>query len=380
MSAVVRLWLPDQPEQEAKPADLTVREAWQRLVETEHRARGLAESTLRDQRTHLRRFEEWWSSHRTVHPMARAVDRRDLKDWRIWLQEELSGIDPLKSDLGREDREKLESKARNVNKHVGTLQQILAAAYRDGLVPMAHSLRPLECDAVGPKVRLNLDEASALYRACEVARWPHGRRSVLGWRTFFLLECVYGQRTQELYAYEPDHEPLRWSNLVLDPACPDNDGQDLFEAGWLCYVPQKQRAKKRAAVILPLSVDARRHLDALRRDNTLDDRVFAWPRCHKSFRGQWDEIRNRAAVALKEKTVRIAQLQIKQLRKTAHTWHKEAGGREIADMVTGHAPRGVSAAHYDVPYGQLIRHFAGMRWPEAFADPLPTSDRQRMLF
>lgn len=383
MSAI-RLWVPDDVRQDATQEtgseELTVREAWERLVEREHRARGLAESTLRDQRTHLRRWEEWWVNLRLSQPKVRAVGRQELKDWRIWLQQQLSGVDPTKADLRREERAKIEGVARNTNKHLATVQQVLSAAYQDGLVPMAHKLRPLECESVGPKVKLSFDEASALYRCCEIARWPLGRKSVLGWRTFFLFECVYGLRTQELFAYESDHEPLRWSNLLFAGPCPDNDGQDVCASGWLRYVPQKQRAKKRAPVILPLAADARRHLEAMR--GTAEDKepVFAWPRAWKSFSTQWDAIRTAAAEAVK--SPRLKTLQIKQLRKTAHSWHKEHGGREIADMVTGHAPRGVSAAHYDVPYGTLISHFAGMGWPVAFADPLPRveSERQRMLF
>jgi hypothetical protein len=380
MSAL-KLWLPNAADpSDQEQTDLTVRAAWQSLVEREHRARGLAESTLRDQRTHLRRFEEWWSNHRSYNPMLRAVGRTELKDWRIWLQQELSGVDPLKDDIRREEREKIEAKHRNVNKHLATVQQVLAAGYAEGIVPTAHHLKPLECYSVAAKVKLSYEEAGALYRACDVAKWPAGRRSVVQWRSFVLLDCVYGMRTQELYAHEPDHEPLRWSNVLFAERCPDNDGEDCWQYGWLRYVPQKQRAKKRAAVVLPLSADARRHLDALRGQAGDADPVFPWPRCHKSFYAQWDAIRREAAKRIG--SARLAELDLKQIRKTCHTWHKERGGKEIAETVTGHAPRGVSERHYDVPYGRLIEHFRVMAWPEAFADPLPRTDaeRQRLLF
>jgi len=378
-----------------QPSDWTLRQAYEELVVREHRARGKAASTLRDHRTHVDRWEEYWraapqgeggpqllggaaggANHRIGNPMVQTIGRSDLRAWRDWL---LVTLRPRR-DVGRD---KQEAVARNVNKHVGTVQKILGACVDEGLLESVPRLRPLDCAGANEPVALTQVEAGAVYRACDVATWPtRGALTQLRWRSAIVIWTTYGLRCQELTAFEADHEPLRWSNVRFDPGCPANGGRTVAPHGWLSYVPQKQRRKKPRPVVVPLTLPARRHLDALRRTAGGDDEpVLPVPRAGKGFYEQWHSIASAAAERCGRPA--LAALQISHLRETCVTWHRDWEQHPgISELITGHAPRSIQQRHYDVPYGRLVEHLGRCTWPEAWDDPLPVeaSTRQLRLF
>lgn len=366
------------PAHEPPDSSPTIREAWEALIRRDLRSRGGAESTLQNHRTYLRRFEHWWANSRLQQPRVAAVGRAELRDWRDWLQAEFAGVDPQRDDLTPDEIRKLSAVAALVNKHVSLVQQILRACCDEGLVPAAIRLKRLDAIVEADKVELQPDEVGALYRACDGVQWPTtGREDQLRWKSLIVTLTTYGPRIQDAYAYDSRRGPLRWENVLTAPACPGNDGRDSWPDGWISYVPWKTRRKKPLPVIVPISAEARRHFDALRELGGESGLVWPWPRSGKAFRAEWAAICRRASAG-RERSLETITPQ--NLRQTAHSWHEDVGGQKIADLVTGHAARGVSARFYDVPYRRLCEHFGRMTWPEAFADPLPRPDRQLRLF
>lgn len=368
--------LPYEPPPEASTK--TLADAFDELVLPELVARRRKPDTVDEYRLHLRRWEDYWKArqfqvgekHRISNPVLLQINRRLLVEWRGHLTETLGGSN------------------RNVNKHLGTAQAILAAAVKHGWLYGAPKLEPLPHAKAARKLYLSYEQLGRLYDACAEATWPpveaaRGPRRehppAVEWRAALVLFFNYGFRTQELIRFESDMRTLTWGNVTFDAATPAEGGQATCEHGWLWYVPQKQEWQKDEPLVLPLNAVARAHLESVRPRNPDPRRpVFDWPLCHVHLYSQWRRLLAIADLRPKPnlKTGEQEEYHFKHLRKSCVTWHNYYCPG-IAPYITGHAEdrdeaaagkaaSRVSATHYDNPEQVLVRVLNEFPQPEQF--------------
>ena len=348
-----------------------------------------AKETIGEYWTHLRRWEECpWSDlvgpdgfaqYGTTSPVLPWIDLGHLQFFQDWLAGQLD-----------DDGEPVYS-ARTINKHLGTVKAILSAAGPYGVQQYPHKLPPLPTNRAGRKLHLSLAEADELKLACRCATWPKHDRipPPLLWETLVVGFCVYGFRTQEQVRYETDKDPLQWERITDQTAHP-GDAKGLHgpvesPCGWLTYTPQKQKRMKPEPLHLPLVACYRAHLDAIRErlENPMQPRgpVFAVPMSNEAFYAQWKAIVARAGIAPKAtSTGAQAAYEIRHLRKTAATWIGNHAGKDVAELVLGHADRSVSGTHYVEQAEKVVAALATLPLPESFQRPLFAGDRQLTLF
>jgi integrase len=302
-----------------------------------------------------------FGSELSTEPSVDQINQAVLAEFRVWLVQE-------------QPRSKL-----TINRAMRNIRSILLAAESAGAIDGAPTLRRLPAAKNRAKVYIQSDHVEAIYRACKVATWPiqdEQRRPLphdpaTYWRAAIVMWWCYGFRTQELIAYEHDHEPLTWSQISYELTSPISEVQS--EQGWLWYVPQKQEALKPEPLVLPLCQAARRALQSIRPrqfDATLP--VFPFPLWKKEFYGTWAAIVRAANV--RPRWIGGEQVyQIKHLRKSCATYHN-LHNRGIAPFILGHASRDNEAVamtdgHYDNVELALVRHFASVPVPSAFSSP-----------
>lgn len=313
----------------------SVRQAYELGKRVELAKQEARPATYADYATHLRRWDEYWTAaDRSGAPMSVGqVRRRHLEQWRDWLGRQLKGKNvPL-----------------NLNKHLRSIQAILAWCERQEVIGRAPSLERLPCEAAAEKHYFTYEELDRLYEACDQVDWPTLDRAGeplllppgIQWQTAIVLWFHYGFRTQELIQFEPDHEPLPWRQITWDAETPAQDGHARNECGWLWYVPQKQRRKKPQPLILPMNAVVSAHLRAIR-PVLCDDRlpVFHWPLSADRLYGTWDSLCHRARVRPKRNLItgEHPKYHLRHFRKTCTTWlNRHRPG--IAPLITGHAER-----------------------------------------
>ena len=203
----------------------------------------------------------------------------------------------------------------------------------------------------------DLSEIGKGYDACEIARWPQSTvfrpAPVALWRLLWVLSYTYGPRTEDLLS-------LRWDSIHWDSLCPADEIARLeWKFGWLVYTPKKTRRHKPTPLRLPLTECARLHLESLRslRLRRPDGPIFGFPTnkrdLHKQRRAIWRQAGIDEGYTFQE------------LRKTCSTtWNDLRPG--LGEHVTGHAPRGVNAVHYDTDLRRLCQLVPQFPQPEAF--------------
>lgn len=335
---------------------------------------GRAAATIAAYRRHLRAWETW-----SGNAAVASVRQIDLYEWQGHLASQ--GL-----------------KARNVNKHLGSIQAVLARCSRLEVIQRALQVEPLPANAVGRKDYLRfltaaelaadpgtppaaspdpaasaephpLDELSRVFAACSAATWPDrsripGRRKagrsidpVLHWRAAVALWCTYGFRTGDLVAYRAGHRPICWQHVLSTPG--HDQGIARNEHGWIRWVPLKTSRVKSDPLLLPLTAPAAEALRAVRPAEPLPDQhCFDWPLDDARLYATWREILAAAGIT--------RAILPKHLRKTAHTWWEHFATREIADEITGHAPRGVGARHYTHAELALVEAARKMPVPSAW--------------
>jgi len=361
---------------ESQAKRLTIREVFERHKLPELTTRGRARATLAEYRCHLARWEEWAANYWITNPVVQDVKRAELEAFRVWL-----GKRPKAS-------------ARTVNKHLGTIECLLATAAEHWLIDRAPKLEPLSASKAGRKLYLSYDQLSRLYQACGVAEWPKRRKSggnlsygpAAGWRALIVLLFNYGARTQEFVAYRRTELPaLTWRQVSWDEESPADAGQCRCRFGWMWYTPAKQKRAKPDPLVLPLNEVAAGHLRSLATPLGAREElpVFDWPWSPKELYGQWQAIVDAAGVRPKKSLdgSEDDEYSLKHLRKTCATWHQQHSPG-VAPLILGHAKRSVSDEHYVAAEGQILRAVLGLPQPEAFYEGLkkPVTDRQGMLF
>lgn len=214
----------------------------------------------------------------------------------------------------------------------------------------------------GSKRILTIEELDSLYSACTHATWPGGKcpPAACLWRSMLVMWYAYGLRTQ-------DCAQLSWSAVITDRHSPDPDSTATWEHGWLTYVPAKTARRKSAALVLPLSDVARRHLESIRSEREL---IFALPNSPNDFYGQWKALLTSAGVR---------KCQIKDLRKTCNTaYNRIPGLRGIGSWILGHAPRGVNATFYTGVEAELLAAIPQLPYPPAMV--AGATERQKWLW
>lgn len=313
-----------------------------------------------------------------AYPVLRISDIRhtDLVSWRDWLV----------SSQG------LSASNRTANKHLGSLQAILAIAAEREAHPAPPKIKPLETKKAARKAYLTYDQVGAIYEACDVATWPTADAdgyplpysSSTYWRAFVVMQFNYGQRTQELASYERAYDTLRWKQVWWDAETPAPEGSAENPHGWFFYVPQKQKRVKEDALVLPLNETAARHLRSIMPPGGGDPeaRIFPFPYSNESFYETWEAIVKASGVRLKVdlKTGERPPIHIKLFRKTCETWHdyhsKGDGRAGMGEIITGHAERSVSGKHYANRERRLVEAVNALPQPPAFN----TTDQQQRLF
>jgi len=342
-------------------------EAYEELMKPHLRRKNRRLATYREYETCLRRWEAF-SKDRSHRPILQTLSAGVLEDFQDWLLDTLKG----------------KNVENTVNKHVKAVLAIMRRAKRRGELQNVPDVEMLDANRVAGKRYLEYEEVDALYRACEIAKWPpptHRTQCNASrlWRAAIVVYFNYGLRTQELMAYEGDHDGVRWSSVFWEDRTPDPDGHARNEHGWIRYTPQKQRWAKNEPVTLPLNEITRKHLEGIRPQAPgEDDRVFEVPLCSNSFYDQWRAICEKAGRDTGNESLR--SLEVKGLRKTASTWHNKTTPG-IAPFVLGHAERGVNAMHYTNVEQQLVEHFAKFPQPESFTEEITNGrDEQLWLF
>lgn len=311
-----------------------------------------SKATERNHLTYLKRWEAY-CNHRSMTPMAEleSVTRQVLLEYQKWL----SG------------KEKLS--AANTNKHVEWLQMVLDWAEQAEWIGRAPKrLDGLE-DAPGQASlfdayqRVSWEELDRLYGECGGAIWPSTSQFDRDcWRLIIVLYTVYGMRTRDLVATESYHRSIKVGAVLRVEACPFNRGRVSWPHGWLRWVPQKTARKKPLPVIVPLTDEARRHLDLVcGPDRGPEERLINWPLSAHGFYAELRRLMERAKL----------EFRLMDLRKTCSSWHKDHGckSERLADYITGHSPRSVAQRHYYVPDRRLVRHFGKLagHWPKGFS-------------
>jgi integrase len=350
---------------------------------------------IRESELHLERWRAWWQS-RAAQETPQHTDRlsvcslspyssgeipalevtpEDVIAWRQWLPKQ-KGLFP--DGVSH----------RTLNKHVQTILSVLAAAAdarRPGFVRFKVAKL---AEGAAPKFYFTREQLDALYHAADAAEWPRIGDLSPGdfWRSTFVLFTNFGFRTQELVAFEPDHQPLLVGNFWWQPETPDPEGTAINSYGWLSYVPQKQKRKKPKPLYLPLNRCVQAHVQMVlsARDFKKGDRdpLFPIPHCNRSFYAAWQTILRAAKVRPKASLDGTPQdFELRHFRKTCTTWmNRHRPG--IAPYITGHASRdtsSVSEIHYNNAELAVLEALQTFPQPMAF-EKIYRATRQQSLF
>ena len=310
-----------------------------------------SKGTERNHATYLKRWEAFNHHSGRMMVAVESVGRQTLIEYQSWLQ----------------SHEKLSPA--NTNKHVEWLQMVLDWAEQAEWIPRAPRRldgvpdAPAEATLFDDYQRISWGEIDRLYLACGSATWPSGSTFDRDcWRLLVVLYTTYGMRTRDLVATESYNTAITCGAFVRQERCPANRGRVTWEHGWLRWVPAKTARKKPLPVIVPLSAEARRHLDMVCvPGRKSEERLINWPLSAKGFYAQLGRLMEAAGL----------EFRLMDLRKTCSTWHKDHGckSERLADYITGHSPRSVAQRHYYVPDRRLVRHFGKLagHWPTSFS-------------
>lgn len=341
MIAGVRLFQPEEA-----PGPRKLRECYDEWLRPQHQ-RKASRSTLQEYETTLRHWERL-----TGDPAVSSVVQKTIDDF----------VDALLAD------EPKPKQPETVNKHLRNLRTILRRCVPQGVSPRGqthgrHVLDWLPTLDMLPETKpeprvIDLDELTAIYKACSVATRVTGAvPAPLVWRTLLLTKYTFGPRTRDLCLM-----PL--SALYLDPPCPLARLRKVeHEHGWIGYVATKTRRYKPYPLYLPIPKLLRLHIDELLKVLG-GTRLFPVGNRMNDWHAQWNEIQRAAKI---DEPLYL----LKELRQTcATTWNEiEGSGGLLGEHVCGHAKLGVNARHYDQATRRVVR----------YVSEFPYSD-QMMLF
>jgi len=344
-------------------------------------AKGMSADRLGEYATYIRRWESCCLEHWTATPGLQEISPLTLEDYRSYL------VDSLKVPVGAAD------------KHVQGVSALLKWAADDWIIERVPRVRKTDTKArQGLKWVFSAADIDALYAACDGVEWPAKFRDGTPcengadyWRLFLVAGWNFGPRVQEWWACESDTAPIAWGGVIWDRMA-EIEGRSVRSShGWAQWTATKTGHR----FTLPLHTVVRSHLErvyhALPADRRDPDRpVFDFPLSRGTKRpgrplspadgwyaAWWDLVRRAGFRPKKGKDGRHRTHRPGQLRKTAHTLHRdnviEVDGRtvrvgEIADFVTGHSGgRNVSLRHYYRSVDAVIATCESLRQPASFA-------------
>jgi integrase len=195
---------------------------------------------------------------------------------------------------------------------------------------------------------------SAIYAACDVATWPRRKRTGCApadwWRALLVLLFNLGPRTQ-------DAGRLQWEHVSLDQR-------------HLQFVARKTRKLQ----FMPLNDVLVWHLRKLQGGPS--PLVFVGMKTNRQLYETWKKIQREAGIALGKA---FAPYDFRDLRHTCATVYDEQFPG-VAELILGHALRGVTRRHYINPTGRIKRAVERLKQPEAFTRAMHDIPGQKLLF
>lgn len=203
--------------------------------------------------------------------------------------------------------------------------------------------------------RIPEDALCAIYDACRFAKFPaHPRLPAPAlWRTFLVTFANIGPRRCEGWLL-PMHADCRL------PECPDDTIEATSPAGWLQFhTPKTRRTKNGLPLSVPVAPIVRQHLDALREIDPRRGRIFPVGNTPTTWRKWFKRIQERIGFD--------QPYTFQELRKTCSMRYRRHAGRDVAQYMLGHLPRGVNAKYYDDLAEDAVQAAQTIAQPEAFA-------------
>lgn len=387
-----RLWLPgmgNEPEPIPEPPSrVTMQEYFDQTFLPEAKNRRLSSSRIGEIEQAIFRWK-WWMAKRdrTVSPELGEVDAKLLNEFK----RDLFGAEIP----GRDGRNRV-VKERSLNKTLGAIEQLVAAARDDGTLDDSRGLlrirkvpQPKQVDklVIPDGVLSNIMEAAA------GATWPEktvdGRPIDAGvmWQTAVALFATFGMRTEDLLRYKNGLRTIHWGSVLPPGVSPAPDGVMTCEDGWLAWLPNKTGEVKDYFMCLPMTKTCRYHLDRWRESMEpagADEPVMMIPKTRECLYGQWRAILKAADAKPKPKIrydsdgrrLEVEQnYKIKHLRCTAATRGDNHGSTlayaEVGQWITGHVKNAVFARHYRSMERPIFETLTSLPMPAGFSPELP---------
>ena len=303
-------------------------------------------------------------SKATVDEVIRAIDA-----WELFWPPELHNVKTVRPRHLESFQENLLARGLSnstVNNYLRSIQRVLIAAHRHGMIRRRPSVSKLPTKAA-PRHYLRFSDVEAIWEACAKISWPAvpGLDSATWWRCALVLFWAYGFRTQELIAFTSERPSLDWSAISLEAETPNPEGTAVNPLGWLSYVPHKQKWSKPTPLYLPLTSHTRQAIDTLATANSSGiGRIFPWPQSSRDFYAAWKKLQAVAGVTKKAG----GHFETKAIRRSAATY-LEGHYRGLGAAVIGWADRDVSSVmskHYAVTELLLVEKLADYVVPACF--------------
>ncbi len=133
----------------------------------------------------------------------------------------------------QEDLQNQGFSARTVNKHLGSIRQILVQAISLRLCVNRPSVKALQTRRAAPKYYVRNDQFEQVWKATSGTRWPSqkcmGITPAEFWQAALIMFLTYGFRTQELLAYEVGKQSLKWFKICWGTETPNRPALHKYE-------------------------------------------------------------------------------------------------------------------------------------------------------
>lgn len=341
---------------------LTMLSAYETLV-MPSRKRRAGHETIRDHRGSCRAFDQWFAEQFLKKAGARSSTPRPLL-----FPEITKNADSIFHEFAAWRVVRERNSLTLVNRRITHLNMVCRAAVEHGYLPAMpirpdkEDLRRIRAEAFRTKKLLRTTRRRAagavsqtdcekLESAADAAEWPRFDSITPGdfWRSVIRWHRLWGPRTQDVIGYRDRSKGLRWSDVVTDQECPDEEvSEHLPELrsrhGWLYYQVNKAAAKENSFILLPLPRWQREFIERFR---GLDSSVvFPLRGSHKLWSAAWRSIRKSAGVA---PNIYLSQGTggTRAVRKTAPRWWvDQTGSDKVASYLLYHAEVTTGRRHY----------------------------------
>lgn len=308
--------------------------------------RRIAEKTIRDNRSVLRRFQNWSEQ-----------------------SEKFSGIRPAMMLLEvkgilRDFAEHIRSQPKGhssamANKALGVIVKLSNVCQREGLISkQAERVSKGSINLMRPRtesqrrikgVPVTIEELKTMLAVLDDCRWPKlgmVKPSVF-WRLHLLSHFLYGFRSQDWFSCRGNAKKgLLWSGITTKTECPAIKGLHN-DGGWAFYVVHKTLNKDESAdrnpdVLVPLSTEIGGLIEQFR--GLHPERVFPTKNNSRTYSEEFARILDRAGlsdevrIAAGEPIIRpsLGQRSVASLRKGCANYWSDIVGEQAASYLLHH--------------------------------------------